>query len=255
MLAITHLPSPRMNAGERTFVGREPIDHALALRQHAAYCDLLRACGAEVLVLDANRDLPDCAFVEDAAVVLDEVAILCAMGTASRRAEPAAIEPVLGKYREVVRVAAPETLEGGDVLQVGRDLLVGVSSRTNRAGIASLENTALRHGYRVVPVGVYGCLHLKTACTALDDQTLLLHRDWIDVRPLAGFQQVAVPLAEPWGANVLRIGSTICASAAHPRTAELLRQRGHDVRTINLSEFAKAEAGVTCLSLLVNDSR
>src|SRR5262249_28856941 len=152
----------------------------------------------------------DCAFVEDTAVVLDEVAVLASMGTASRRAEPAAIEPELRKYREVRRVEAPATLEGGDVLRVGRTLLVGLSSRTNQAGIDALGETARPFGYGVVPVPVQGCLHLKTACTALDDRRLLVNPAWLDVQTLQGFDLVHVPEAEPWGANVARVGTSVC---------------------------------------------
>src|SRR5437870_10976384 len=104
------------------------------MRQHGAYCSMLRTCGAEVITLDVNRDLPDCVFIEDTAIVLDEVAVLASMGVESRRAEPAGIEPVLREYRQVHHLEPGATLEGGDVLQVGHTLLVGMSSRTNSAG-------------------------------------------------------------------------------------------------------------------------
>jgi dimethylargininase len=252
MIALTHVPSPNMERCELTHVARAPIDHALALRQHADYCRALRACGAEVRTLDVNRDLPDCTFVEDAAVVLDEVAILTRMGTESRRAEAAGIEPELRKYRPVQRVEGPATLEGGDVLRVGRTLLVGLSSRTNEAGADALQALAGPHGYAVTRVPVHGCLHFKTACTALDDERLLVNPDWLDVRALRGFAIVRVPPEEPWGANVARVGASLCLAASQVRTAEMVRGLGFDVRAIDLSEFAKAEGGVTCLSILLS---
>src|SRR5918912_21330 len=115
MLALTHLPPPNMDAGQRTHVARVPLDHDLAAEQHRRYRALLRACGAEVRVLDVNSHLPDATFIEDPAVVLDEVAVLASMGTEARRAEPAGVEPELRKYREVYSVEPPATVEGGDV--------------------------------------------------------------------------------------------------------------------------------------------
>jgi dimethylargininase len=240
-----------MQACERTFVPHAAIDHALAMRQHAAYCRLLADCGASVLTLDVNAGQPDCTFIEDTAIVLDEVAIMCSMGAASRRAEPAAIKPILGEYREVMRTALPATIEGGDVLPVGRTLLVGQSCRTNVAGIAALGAIAWQHGYRALAVPVYGCLHLKTACTALPDGRLLINPAWIDISALAGFELLEVPKDEPWGANVALIGENVLLAAAQVQTAELIRELGFVVKLVDLSEFAKAEGGVTCLSLFV----
>src|SRR5262249_43075317 len=144
---------------------------------------------------------------------------------------------------------------GGDVLRVGRTLLVGLSSRTNAAGVSALEAVVRRYGYAVTAVPVRGGVHLKTACTALDDGRLLVNPDWFDVGGLRGFEMVGVPEEEPWAANVARVGASLCMSAAYPRTAERIRGLGFDVRTIDLSEFAKAEGAVTCLSLLFRSPR
>ncbi len=250
MLALTHVPSPRMEHCQRTYVAPVPIEPTLVLHQHEEYCRVLRQCGAEVRTLEMNRDLPDCAFLEDTAIVLDEVALLASMGTSSRREEPAGIEPELRKYRDIERVEPPATLEGGDVLRVGRTLFVGLSSRTNRAGISILEAITDRYGYKIVPVPVRRCLHLKTACTALDEKRLLVNPAWVDVQALHGFELLHVPEEESWAANVALVGSSVCIAADQVRTAERIRKLGLDVRTIDLSEFAKAEGGVTCLSLL-----
>jgi dimethylargininase len=251
LIAITHLPSPSMEAGLRTHRPREAIDHALALRQHQAYCSTLREFGAVVDTLNVNSHLPDCAFVEDAAIVLDEVAILTSMGSKARRAELAGIEPALKKYRQVERIETPATIEGGDVLRVGRSLLVGLSSRTSRAGLQALGSIVARFEYELIGVPVNGCLHLKTACTALPDQSLLVNASWLDPHALIGFDLVPVPDEEPWAANVLSIGKNVCLAGEHVRTADSLRTRGFNVRSLDLSEFAKAEGGVTCLSILI----
>jgi dimethylargininase len=251
MIALTRTPSPNMQACERTFVPHVPIDYQAALAQHAAYCQALRQLGCEVRTLDANAALPDCAFIEDTAVVLDELVVLGSMGTTSREAEPEQIEPVLREFREVQRLPPAAMLEGGDVLRVGRTLLVGQSRRTNPAGVEALGAIASRHGYEVLPVPVQHALHLKTACTALPDGRLLVNPAWVAEGALSGFRRLRVAESEPWAANVALIGRAVLMSATAPRTAESIRRLSFLVETVDLSEFAKAEGGVTCLALLI----
>jgi dimethylargininase len=251
MIALTHVPSPNMQCCERTFVRQAAIDSARAQAQHAGYCQALCDCRAQVVTLNVNEPMADAAFIEDTAIILDEVAVLCSMGAASRRGEPARIEPVLREYREVARIEPPATIEGGDVLRVGRTLLVGQSCRTSAAGIKLLAAVVSRYGYEVKPVPVRGCLHLKTACTALADGWLLVNPAWINTTALAGFELINVPEAEPWGANVALVRSKVLLAAAHVQTAELIDRLGFTVQPVELSEFAKAEGGVTCLSLLI----
>ena len=250
LIAITHVPSSRMDAGERTYVGHEAIDPRLARLQHAAYEDALRSCGATVVQLDVNRELPDCVFVEDTAIVLDEVAVMMSMGAESRRGEPAGIERELRKYRAVERVELPATIDGGDVVRCGRALYVGESARTNAAGIAALREIVRRYGYTVTAVPVRHCLHLKSACSALPDGSFLVNRDWIDVSPLPSDRLAQVPPAEPWAGDVLVIGERIIVPSSCPGTFDTLVARGWSVRSVDVSEFAKAEGGVTCMSLV-----
>lgn len=254
MHALIHIPTKNLAAGERTFVGRQPIDLDLARKQHASYATTLSACGVEVHCLDANSQFPDAVFVEDTAVVLEEVALSARPGAVSRRGEVAAIEAALRQWREVVRVEPPATLEGGDVLCVGRRLWVGHSCRTNRAGVEFLMEWGRRLGYRVSGVAVRGCLHLKTACTALPDGRLWVYRPWLDAAALdvEAWQLLDVPPEEPWGANVLTLGEQVLAAAQGQRSLETLSQMGYRVAGVDLSEFAKAEGGPTCLSLLID---
>jgi dimethylargininase len=253
-IAITHVPSPRLEQGERTYIESTAISYERAVAQHARYREVLRACGAEVIVLDANRDLPDSVFVEDTAIVLDEIAVITPMGVESRRGEPPAIEAALRAYRPIERVTLPATLEGGDVTRVGRTLLVGRSSRTNDGGIEALRSIAKPFGYETIGVRLRDCLHLKTACTALPDDRLLINPVWLHLEDLRGLPTVDVPNEEPWAADILSIGRTVCMAAAFPRTAALIQSLGFDVQRIDLSEFAKAEGGVTCLSLVFDAS-
>jgi dimethylargininase len=251
LLAITRTPAPTLGGCELTFVSRAPIDVARALDQHQAYCAALRSLGVAVLTLPPNAALPDSVFVEDTAVVVGEVALLTNLGCTARQAEAAAMAPTLARFRRLHRMQPPAQLEGGDVLVVGRTVFVGQSTRTNAAGIAVLAALLAPHRYRVVPVAVSGCLHLKTACTALDDTTLLLNPDWIDTAPLHGFDLIPVADGEPWAANVLRLPRGLLVHAAFPHTAARIVARGYKVVPLDIGEFGKAEAGLTCMSLVL----
>ncbi|MEM1182306.1 MAG: arginine deiminase family protein [Acidobacteriota bacterium] len=244
--ALVHRPSPRLQDCELTFLDAAPIDVERAARQHAAYVNRLRRYGFEVTVLDGNLELPDSVFVEDTAVVLDEVAVLTPMGVASRQPESRLMELALGAYRPTVRIAAPAKLEGGDVLRIGRRLFVGQGTRTDAGGLRALAAIAEPLGYSVVGVPVTGCLHLKTGCTAPDDGTVLMNRDWVDPRPFVGLRRLDVPPSEPFGANVLRLGDgAVALPAEFAETRDLLIRSGFRVESLAISEFLKAEAGLT----------
>jgi dimethylargininase len=254
IVALTREPAGALDACELTYREREPIDAGVAARQHRDYCDALRACGAHVVTLPAVGELPDSVFVEDTAIVLDEIAVLTRPGVESRRGEVSLIEPEVARLRHVVRVEPPATLEGGDVLRLGRTLYVGLSPRTNASGADALRRLAAPHGYEVLTVEPRGCLHLKTGCSGLDEETVLVNPDWVDAAVFRGREIVPVDASEPWAANVLSVGGSVCVSAAFPRTAEMLSARGYEVRAVEVSEFAKAEGGMTCMSLLFRQS-
>ena len=250
LVALTHSVSPEINRCELSYVERRPIDVDRAAKQHEDYCNALRACGLRVVELSVNRSYPDATFVEDTAVVVDEMAVMARMGAASRRGEVAGIETVLAEYRQIARIRRPGTLEGGDVLRVGRKIFVGISPRTNAAGIKFLGEILKPFGYHITPVRLKGCLHLKSACTALDDDTLLVNPDWLDLEPFEGFRIVPVPADEPWAANVLRVDGTILMHAGFSKTAGLIRSQGFRLETVDISELLKAEAGMTCSSII-----
>jgi dimethylargininase len=252
IVALTHLPSPKMRDALRTFIDVQEIDLERVAEQHAEYRRVLERAGATVIVLDGNLDHADAVFIEDTAVVLDELAILASPGAASRRREVAGIEAELRRHRaEVVRLELPATLEGGDVLRVGRTLFVGATGRTNDVGFERLASIATPHGYVVRRAAVEGCLHLKTGCTALPDGTMLVNPRWIDVRDLGDAPLLHVAGDEPDAANVVLIGDRVIMASAFPRTAESVRARGFEVDEVDLSELAKAEGSATCLSILV----
>lgn len=246
LTAVTRQVSTSLRACQLEYLGRVEMNVDVAAGQHRSYEAGLADLGVRVISLEPLPELPDSVFVEDPAVVLDDVAVITRMGTDARRGESASLAKALGEFRPLKWMTPPATLEGGDVMRIGRTLYAGISRRTNREGAEQLA----RFGYRVVSIEVRGCMHLKTACTSLGDGRLLANRNWIDVGSLSEFEILDVPREEPWAANVLRIGGTVLVPAAHPRTAELVEREGLRVRLVDISELAKAEAGLTCMSLL-----
>jgi dimethylargininase len=208
-----------------------------------------------VISLPPLPDQPDGVFVEDPALVLDELAIVTRMGAESRLGECASLAEALTPFRPLTRLEEPATLEGGDVMRMGRTLYVGLSRRTNEEGVRQLTRIAAPLGYRVVPVRVTGCLHLKTACCAVNADTVMMNRTAIDARAFRECHILDVPPEEPWAADVLAIGTTVLIPASFPHTARLLAASGFAVQPIDVSELQKAEAGVTCMSLIFDGTR
>jgi dimethylargininase len=251
IVAITRAVSDAIGACELTHLDRVEIDVGRAREQHRAYEAALATAGAIVERLPADDRLPDSVFVEDAALVFDELAVITRPGAESRRPETAAVAAALASYRRLHTIEAPATVDGGDVLTVGRRVYVGVSTRTNAAAAEALRRILTRYGYTVCATTVSGFLHLKSAVTALDDSTLLVRRPALDVPAFDGFELVDVDPREPAAANALRVGDRIIFPTAFPRTAERIAQRGYRIEPIDASELAKAEGAVTCCSLIV----
>ena len=251
-IAITRAVSSALASCELTHLARVPIDVAVARAQHAGYERALADAGYRVERLDADAEMPDSVFVEDMAIVFDEVAILTHPGAGSRRREMPAIAAALAAYRPLQPIQPPATVDGGDVLVAGRHVFVGLSSRTNDAAVTQLRCLLGPFGYTVAGTEVRGCLHLKSAVTVLDDRRLLVNPDWIDAAAFDGFTRIEVVPEEPAAANVLRLADRIIAASAFPRTAARIAALGLRVELVDASELAKAEGAVTCCSLIVN---
>lgn len=249
-IALTRAVPPSLETCELTHLAREPIDVARAAAQHAAYEDVLRALGCRVERLPPTPDMPDSVFVEDAAVVVDECAVITRPGAASRRGETESVAAALTAYRPLRAIQPPGTLDGGDVLRLGRRLWVGIGSRSNAEGARQLGDALAPFGYSVATVATRGCLHLKTAASSLGGGLVLVNPEWVDGAAL-GAETVPVDPSEPFAANVLRIGDTVLAPASAARTRARMEQRGLRVQAIDASELAKAEAGLTCCSLIL----
>ena len=251
LMAITREVSASINNCELSFHARKPIDVAKAIAQHKAYQDCLTELGVRVISLPAEPELPDSVFVEDPAVLVDEVAVITIMGTPSRRPEVRSIADALSGYLPLKFLSEPATLDGGDVLRIGRRVFAGLSERTNREGVSQLRDVLGAFDYEVQPVEVRGCLHLKSACSYIGNDTILVNRSWIDGERFRRFQLLDVPDEESAAANALLIKNVVIIPASFPKTRALLEERGFRVRTIDLSELQKAEAGVTCGSLIL----
>jgi dimethylargininase len=258
MLALTRAVSRSLDRCELTQLSRAPIDVGRARAQHRAYEEALSALGARVISLAEEPEMPDAVFVEDTAVVVDELAVITRPGAEARRAEVESVARALAEHRPLARIEAPATLDGGDVLRAGRALFVGRSGRTNEAGIAQLGALLGALGYTVSGVSVRGCLHLKSAVTEVADGLFLVNPEWIDAAELGAFgvgqpvpRVLEVDPSEPSAANALRLGGAVIHAAGHARTRERLERAGIRVVAVDVSELEKAEAAVTCCSLLL----
>lgn len=250
-VAICRAISPSFAQCELTHIERVPIDLDRAHAQHAAYVKTLETLGLRVISLPAENDLPDSVFVEDTAIVLDEIAIMTRPGAASRRAEVQTMAQALEAYRSLAFITEPATIDGGDVLRIGKTLYVGLSTRSDAAGIEALANIIQRFGYEVRGVPLSGCLHLKSAATLITADMILVNPAWVDPTTFKGVSHVAVDPDEPHAANALWLGTGVVYGAAYPRTRERLAKFVSDIHCVDVSELAKAEGAVTCCSVVV----
>lgn len=251
LIAYTRAVSPALADCQLTHLAREPIDVAGAIAEHAVYESMLAELGANVRRLPPTPSLPDGVFVEDAAVVLDEVAVITRPGSPARQPETATVADALAAHRPLLHIKAPDTLDGGDVLVVGRRIYVGLSQRTSAAAIGQFAAGLRPLAYEVIAVPFSGCLHLKSAVTYLGDDLLLINPEWVDAGMFAGCRTLAVDPLEPHAANALALGGAVVHPAQHVRTRERMERAGLDVRTVPQVQLARAEAGVTCCSLLL----
>jgi dimethylargininase len=251
-LALTRAVPPTIVNCELTHLERAPIDIRLATDQHARYEATLRSLGCEVSRLSPEPELPDSVFVEDAAVVFDEIAVIARPGAESRRRETVTVAAALAPHRRLWYIEAPGTLDGGDVLVVGKRVYVGLSRRTNPEGADQLANAVAPFGYSARGLAVEKCLHLKSAVTAAADDLLVLNPALIDGHLFDGTRWIAVPSDEPLGANVVRVGDTVIGPVTAPRTRDMLERAGLRVVATPVWELAKAEGALTCCSLIFN---
>ena len=251
LTAITRGVNAGMGNCELKFMPRVRIDTRLAMEQHRQYQSVLSSLGCKIVTVPTGPGLADSVFIEDTAIVLDEIAVMCLPGAEARRAEVAGVADVLRQYRVLASIQHPGTLDGGDLLRVGNVIYAGVSTRSNRRGIEQLGGVTAEFGYSVQAVETTKCLHLKSAVSQIALDTLLINPDWIDTSAFRNCELIAVDKEEPHAANALRVGAGVVYPSSFPRTLEKLAQRGFNVIPIDVSELQKAEGAVTCCSLIV----
>ncbi len=252
LTAITRAVSSSIDRCELTNLERQPIDLETARRQHRQYEAALASLGVEVRSLPAEDELPDAVFVEDVAIVLDECALITRPGAASRRPETKSIAAALAPYRMLEYVRSPGTVDGGDVLCLGKNVFVGRSTRSNRSAIGQMQTILAPFGYRVSEVPVTGCLHLKSAVTQVATDTLLFNPLWVDRAVFSGWRLIEVDPSEPYAANALMVSGKVVYQPAFPRTGRILEKTGLSVVRVDASELGKAEGALTCCSLIFN---
>jgi len=250
LTAIIRAVSSALAECELSFIERIPINMDKAREQHHAYEAALASLGARVVSLPEEPELPDSMFVEDPAIVLEEIAVVFPLGTETRRREAASLAKAIAEFRKLEYVTLPGTVEGGDILQIGRKLFVGLTARTNEEGIRQLRTIVAPYGYEVITVPVTGCLHLKSAVTHLGKNVLLANRAWFDAAPLAGYEWIDVDPSEPHAGNALALNGSVLFPASFPLTLARIEAKGFRVLPIDIAELQKAESGLTCSSLI-----
>ena len=251
LFAIVRGVSASIANCELTYLARTPIDVDRARAQHDEYVRGLEALGCVVERMPADETMPDSVFVEDTAVILPEVALITRPGADSRKPETESIIHVLRPYRELVFIESPATVDGGDVLVVGKNIYVGMSTRSNQMAVDQMNDLLGKYGYKAQGVELHDCLHLKTAVTRVDDKTLLINRGWVDVENFEGYELIDVDESEPFAANCLPVGDAIIFPIAFPKTGAKLEAHGSKLKPVVVDELAKAEGAVTCCSLIV----
>lgn len=249
-VAVTRELTAAIGNCELTFLHRSAIDFGLAQQQHRDYQSALSSLGCEVVVVPAPPGLADSVFIEDTALVLDDIAVMLRPGVASRQPEVAGVAEVLQQYKPLKAIEPPGTIDGGDLLRVGNRIFAGLSTRSNQSGIQQLRDIVSDFGMTVETVETTKCLHLKSAVSEVAPGTLLINTDWISSSAFKDFEMIPVDKEETHAANALRIGKNLIYPSSFPRTMDVLVNRGIDVVPVDLTELQKAEGAVTCCSLI-----
>jgi len=250
LIAITRAVSPAIDRCELSHLKRHPIDLECAIAQHCAYEAALQSIGVEVHSLQAEPDMPDSVFVEDTAIVLDECAVITRPGADSRKLEIWSIAQALTPYRKLFTIQTPSTLDGGDVLRIGKTIFIGLSRRSDPSAIGQMQTFLSPFGYTVRGIPVSGCLHLKSAITQVAEDMLIVNPAWVDKSSFPGLKFIEVHPSEPYAANALLVGGTVIYQPVYPKTLTRLKSAGINPLLVNQSELGKAEGALTCCSLI-----
>ena len=250
LIAITREVNAAMGSCELTFLPRVRIDTGVVLRQHQQYQTALSSLGCQIVTVSTEPGLADSVFIEDTAIVLDEIAVMCRPGAESRQAEVAGVESVLQEFRTIASIQPPGTLDGGDLLRIGKVIYAGLSTRSNQSGIEQQCSIVADYGYAVKTVETTKCLHLKSAVSEVAPGSLLINSDWISRAAFGDCELIDVDREEPHAANALLVGRSVIYPSSFPHTREKLETCGINVIPVDMSELQKAEGAATCCSLI-----
>jgi len=228
----------------------EKIDVTLAKSQHSEYCRALQKLGLELIWIRGDNTLPDSCFVEDTAVVFGEKAVICNMKTNSRVKEVVGVAKVLEKLKETYYIKPPATIDGGDVLKIEDKVFVGLSARTNIHAIRQLRKILENSNFEIVPVTVHNVLHLKSACTYLGNNCVIVSKGHFDTDILRDCKKIVVARGEGYVADCLAINGTVLMVKGFPKTKKLVEKEGFFVKELEMSEFRKGDGALTCLSII-----
>jgi dimethylargininase len=235
----------------RTFSPLQKINVELAGKQHKAYCRALENMGLKLIKISADNSLPDCVFVEDPAIVYKGKAIICRMGVESRVGEVEGVRETLSRHvKTLTEIKPPATIEGGDLLRVRDDLFVGLSARTNMAGIDQLRAILKNEKCNVTPVKVRNILHLKSACSYIGNDYVVISPGYFDLGAFSQFKLIRLPREEAYAANCLAVNDTVFVIKGYPRTKKMIEKEGFVTEELDVSEFKKGEGSLTCLSII-----
>jgi len=229
---------------------REGIDVALTKKQHAKYCRTLEELGLKLISVSADNTLPDSCFVEDTAVILGEKAIVCNMKVKSRVRETVEVARALEKLKETHYIKPPATIDGGDVLKVEDTVFVGLTSRTDLHAVEQLDRILAKSDFKIVPVKVHNVLHLKSACTYLGDNHVVVAEGYFDTDLLGNCKKIVVPKGEEYAADCLAVNGTVMVAKGYPETRRLIEEASFSTKELDVSEFRKGDGALTCLSIL-----
>ena len=246
--AIVRKPGPNFSEGLTTSLLGTP-SYTLIKKQHDAYVATLEKLGLEVMLLDPQPDYPDAYFVEDTAVVTPEVAVITIPGAVSRQGEQTSIEPVLSRFRKIGKIQAPGTVDGGDVLMAGDRFFIGISDRTNTEGAHQLGTILESYGYQWDTISVGEGLHLKSSVNFVGKNTLILTPPFQNLNLFDGFDKIVLDEAETYAANTLWVNDSLIMPEGFPITKEKLSRMGLPIIELDVSEVAKMDGGLTCLSI------
>jgi len=246
--AIVRIPGKNFDQGISTS-GLGSPDYKKAIEQHSAYCEALRKCGLDQIILEPDLQYPDSTFVEDTAIVTSSMAVITRPGDPGRSGEEKEIEQVMQDFRKIEKIRAPGHVDGGDILQAGSHFFIGISERTDHEGAGQLGSILTNYGFTSGEMQVGNMLHLKSGLNFIGNNTLLVREAFSGLQEIGKYEKILVPPDEDYAANCVRVNDYLLIPQGFPITRERLLEKGYSLIELDVSEFQKMDGGLSCLSL------